>query len=189
MLNDFVLKDGRLPVKEANDVIEKILKIKNQAKDKGIPVIYANDAHDPEDDEFKKWPKHAVKGEKSAEVIEELAPDKDDIVIEKQDLSMFTVPTTCDMLKSKDIDELYLTGIATEYCVKAAACTISDKYGKDIKGAIDRGFKVNVVVDTIKGIDLRPGDAAFALIEMGNAGVRPIYTEQALEELNESDYP
>jgi len=183
MLNDFVNEDGRLPVKGAKDLIENIKKIRKQAKLAGLPIIYANDAHDPDDEEFKKWPKHAVKGEKSAEVISDLAPESDDLVISKQDLSMFTVPTTCDTLKNKDIDELYLTGIATEYCVLAAAMCVQDKFGKDVKGAIERGFKVNLVVDTITGIDLKPGDHAKALVEMGQAGVRPIYTKQAIGEL------
>ena len=183
MLNDFVNEDGALAVPGAKEIVENIGKIKGTAGEYGVMVVYANDAHDPDDIEFKLWPKHAVKDTYSAMVINELAPGKKDNVFEKQDIPMFTNPDLNTLLQKNEIDELYITGVATEYCVRGAVLNGEDKFGDAVKGAIDIGYKVNVVVDAIAGVDVQKGDQYKALIEMGNAGAKPKYTAQVLEEL------
>jgi len=183
MLNDFVDENGALPVEGARGLVENIGKIKGTAGEYGVFVVYANDAHSPEDIEFKKWPRHCVKGEYGAEVIDKLTPRENDLVIEKQDLSVFTNPETDKLLRERGIDELIVTGVATEYCVRGAVLD-----GLELK------YKVNVVVDGIAGVDeiVLPdgtsvpgtkGAEARSLIEMGNVGARPMYTAQVLEEI------
>lgn len=176
MLNDFVKEDGALPVAGAQDIIENIGKIKGKAEEYNVLVVCANDAHEQDDVEFKVWPVHAVKGTYGAKVTGDLAPVKGNLVMEKQDLSMFTNKQADALLKQKDIDELYVTGVATEYCDRALVLTDKDKYGNLVKGALDLGYEVNVVVDAIAGADLRKGDQNRALLEMGNAGAKPKYT-------------
>jgi len=175
MLNDFVQENGALPVKGAKDLVENIAMLAEKARAQGITVVYANDAHAPDDKEFKLWPKHCVKDTYGAQVVEKLKPQLDDLVITKQDLSLFTNPDAeWNLTKrlGKLVQQLYITGVATEYCVGAAALD-----------ARKLGYTVNVVVDAIAGVDLQKGDQYKALIEMGNAGVRPIDTKTALEEL------
>lgn len=192
MLNDFVREEheggkGKLVVGGAEKIVENIGRIKGTAGIYNVLVIYANDAHAQEDPEFigygGQWPEHCVKGTKGAEVIPELKPAAGDVVLEKQALSMFTNPEADKILRERGVDELYLTGVATEYCVRAAALD-----------AIARGYKVKVVVDAITGVDeiLLPngvpvpetkGAVARALLEMGNAGARPVYTTKALDEI------
>ncbi|MFH1511377.1 MAG: isochorismatase family cysteine hydrolase [Candidatus Woesearchaeota archaeon] len=172
MLNDFVQENGALPVPGAKSLVENIGKIRGKANAYNVLVVYANDAHSPNDPEFKTWPRHAVKGESGAKVIDELLPAACDLVIEKQEMSMFTNKDADKLLRSKGIDELYVVGVATEYCVRAAAL-----------GAASLGYKVNVVVDAISGVDIKKGDSTYALLEMGKAGVLPKYTSQVLEEM------
>jgi len=187
MLNDFVAQDGtyqpKLPVREAETLVETIGKVKRKAKECGVLVMYANDAHAKDDPEFKLWPEHALKGTYGAEVVDGLKPTKRDIIVEKQDLSVFTNPETQAILKKARVDELYIMGVATEYCIRGAALD-----------AVDLRYKVNVVVDAIAGVDeiILPNGRAVpetkgavtrALLEMGNKRVRPVYTAQALEEL------
>ena len=183
MLNDFVEEDGKLPVKGAKELIPRIKRLIEAARMNDVPVIYANDSHDPDDKEFERWPKHSVEGTKGAEVTLELKPEKEDIIIPKKDLCMFTNKDAIKVLDKKGIQELYITGMATEYCVRHAVISDKDKYGDHVKAGAER-FKINIVVDTIKGIDLRPGDSAKALIEMGAAGARPIFAEEAEKELS-----
>ncbi len=194
MLNDFVQENGALPVPDAYKLVDNINAIKKIAYQNGIWVVYATDAHDQDDKEFENWPVHAVKDTYGAQVIDELQPKEGDIVIEKQDLYMFTNPDADRLLRQKGIDELIVTGVATEYCVRGVALTDLDKYGNKVEGAIDRGYKVNLVVDGIAGVDeivlpdntIVPGTrgaVARALVELGNAGVQPKYTTQVLEEM------
>jgi nicotinamidase/pyrazinamidase len=142
------------------------------AEQHNVAVIYANDAHAQDDPEFKAWPRHAVKGKIGARVIYELAPSNGALVIEKQDLSMFTNPEADKILREKGINELYVMGVATEYCVRGA-----------VLDAAKLNYKVNVVMDAIAGVDVQKGDQYRALLEMGNAGARPVYAKQALEEI------
>ncbi len=172
MLNDFVQEDGKLPVPGAKDIVENIGRIKGAAGQYDMVVVYANDAHTKDDPEFKAWPEHAVAGTYGAKVVKELTPRIGDLVIPKQDLSVFTNSKADYMLREAEIHELYVTGVATEYCVKGA-----------VLDALAANYKVNIVVDAIAGVDLQPGDQYKALIEMGNKGARPVTTKQALEEM------
>jgi len=196
MLNDFARNDekyqGKLFVQGSRGIIENIKAIKEVAKKAGVPVIYANDAHEPDDKEFEKWPEHAVKGTYGAKIIDELVATEKNVVCEKQDLSVFTNAAFDEYLAKEGIEELIVTGVATDYCVRAIALETKSKYGELIPGAIDRRYNVTVVVDAIAGVDeivlpdgssvlKSKGAVAKSLLEMGSAGVKPVYTSDVLE--------
>ena len=68
MLNDFVT--GKLEVKRTKYIIPNLQRLVVAAREKGVPVIYSNDAHYPQDTEVvEKWGDHAIKGTKGAEVF------------------------------------------------------------------------------------------------------------------------
>lgn len=128
MLNDFVLKGAPLEVPETRKVVPKLKKEIEKARAEGNPVIYICDAHAPDDKEFSKfgWPPHAVKGTKGAEVVEELKPQKDDVLIEKTTYSGFYKTDLDETLRKLGIDSLRLTGCVTHICVMftASRCCI-----------------------------------------------------------------
>lgn len=187
MLNDFVKKDekyqGKLVVEGAKNIVENIGKIKGKAEEYNVLVVYANDWHEKDDPEFKVWPEHALKNTYGAEIVDIIKPNEYNLLIKKQDLSVFTNKDVDKILSGKNVDELYVTGVATEYCVRAATLD-----------ALTKNYKVNVVVDAIAGVDeivlpdgnIVPetkGAVNRALLEMGNKGAKPIYTANVLEEL------
>jgi len=188
MLNDFVNKylyeeggrdglrvegyEGKLVVPDAQEIIENIFSLREYAAANNILVVYANDAHAENDLEFRTWSVHALKGTYGAKVTDELEANKSDIIIEKQSLSMFSNKTADSKLRTYGIEELIITGVATEYCVRAAVLE-----GREL------GYKVNVVVDAIAGVEADKGDCGRALIEMGNVGARPVYTHEVLENM------
>ena len=65
-----------------------------------------------------------------------------------------------DYLKEKEVSEVYLMGLATDYCVKFS-----------VLDAVELGFKANVIQDGCRGIDLQAGDVSKAIDEMKTAGV------------------
>jgi len=88
MLNDFVT--GKLEVKRTKYIIPNLQKLIEAARKNGVPVIYSNDAHYPQDTEVvEKWGNHAIKGTKGAEVIPELKPSEKDYLVEKRTYSGF----------------------------------------------------------------------------------------------------
>jgi nicotinamidase/pyrazinamidase len=62
-------------------------------------------------------------------------------------------------LKSRGIAEVFVMGLATDYCVKF---TVLD--------ALSLGFKTHVIEDGCRGVDLKRGDVARAFDEMTKAG-------------------
>ncbi|MEG3014683.1 MAG: isochorismatase family protein, partial [Cetobacterium sp.] len=68
-----------------------------------------------------------------------------------------------EILKENLVTELFILGLATDYCVKY---TVLD--------ALELGFKVNVVSNGCKGVNLSPNDSDNALLEMKNKGAKII---------------
>lgn len=77
-----------------------------------------------------------------------------------------------DTLREQSITDLYLVGIATDYCVKYTALD-----------ARELGFRTVVVEDGCRGVEREPGDVARALEEMRAAGVEVRGSEEVLAEL------
>lgn len=65
-----------------------------------------------------------------------------------------------EWLKAQNVSELTIAGVATDYCVKF---TVLD--------ALKEGFRVNLIAQACRGVNLLPGDVARALEEMQAAGV------------------
>jgi nicotinamidase-related amidase len=156
MLNDFVLQGAPLEVPETRKVIPAIKREIETAKRQGRPVIYVCDAHEPDDKEFSKfgWPAHAVKGTAGAQVVDELRPRVDDIIIEKTTYSGFYNTKLDETLKNLGVDSLRITGCVTHICVMFTA---SD--------AVLRDYKVTVVKDGVAGISKEDHEAALRIMK------------------------
>lgn len=63
-------------------------------------------------------------------------------------------------LRDRGVDEVYLLGLATDYCVKFSALD-----------AADAGFRTRVIPDGCRGINLAAGDVEHAWEELRAAGV------------------
>ncbi len=68
-----------------------------------------------------------------------------------------------DFLRSIDVTDVFIAGLATDYCVKFSALD-----------ALQLGFATWIVIDGCRGVELHPGDVEAALGEMTGAGARVI---------------
>jgi nicotinamidase/pyrazinamidase len=68
-----------------------------------------------------------------------------------------------EFLKERGASEVYLLGLATEYCVKFTAFD-----------ALRLGLRTFLVADACRGVDRTPGDVAAAIAEMRQAGVEVV---------------
>jgi nicotinamidase/pyrazinamidase len=68
-----------------------------------------------------------------------------------------------DWLKERDVRELFVMGLATDYCVKFTALD-----GRRL------GFEVSLVEEGCRGVELTAGDVVRAVKEMRAAGVRVV---------------
>lgn len=72
-----------------------------------------------------------------------------------------------DYLHDHDVTDVYLIGLATDYCVKYSALD-----------AAQLGFNVYVIEDACRGVELMPGDTARAIQEMKNAGIYVVKVDE-----------
>lgn len=156
MLNDFVLEGAPLEVPATREKIPAIKREIKKAKTEGVPVIYVCDTHDRDDKEFSKfgWPPHAVDGTHGAEVVEELKPESDDVLIKKKTYSGFYNTRLDEALKKLGVDSIRLTGCVTHICI---LFTASD--------AVLRDYEVTVIENGVAGLSKEDHDAAIRIMK------------------------
>jgi nicotinamidase/pyrazinamidase len=122
------------------------------------------------------WPVHCVAGTEGAELHPALQRAKVDVIVDKgqspqsQGYSGFQNTELATLLKERGVGRLFVTGLATDYCVK-----------NSVLDAIREGFSVAVVEDAIRAVDVKPGDGKRALTEMRDAGAEIVSSEQVLD--------
>jgi nicotinamidase-related amidase len=113
MLRDFIDPGAPMEVQGARDIIDSIAGEIRYAREKGRPIIFLCDRHEVDDPEFELWPAHAVRDTPGAEVVEALAPQPGDFVIEKSSYSGFFHTELDVLLDELDIDDLLICGVPT----------------------------------------------------------------------------
>ena len=63
-------------------------------------------------------------------------------------------------LKQNEVSQVYIAGLATDYCVKFTALD-----------AVELGFATTLIEDASRGVNLQEGDVKKAVAEMANKGV------------------
>ena len=121
MVHDFVDPEGTLYVPAARGIIGNIRELAAQAREAGVPVIYVNDSHEPDDSEFEKWPPHSITGSAGSRIIPELEPRPGDHILGKKRYSAFFQTELDELLKRLGVNHLVITGTVTNFCVFATA--------------------------------------------------------------------
>jgi nicotinamidase/pyrazinamidase len=154
---DFLYPAGALYVPGAERLLPVISRLNQQA----AVLVSTMCAHEENDAEFKQWPPHCVVGTagqlkpQSTMLAERVViPNRlvdvaiaRQVVLEKQQLNLFTNPNLPRLLEILEADAYVVYGVVTEYCVKDAAL-----------GLLATGKPVTLVTDAIRS--LREDDAA-----------------------------
>lgn len=155
MLEDFVEREGRLRVPDAERIVPAVQGELQAARKRGELIVFLCDSHAEDDSEFSRmgWPVHAVKGSRGAQVVRALAPAAGEIVVEKTTYSGFYGTRLDEILRDHGVNTLRLAGCVTNICVLYTAAD-----------AAMRGFDVEVPRRAVAGLD--PEDHGFALRQM-----------------------
>jgi len=173
--NDFC-PGGALAVRKGDrivPVLNKYIKVFSREK---LPIFASRDWHPKETKHFKQfgglWPKHCIQNTKGARFHPELKLPEETIILSKgmdPDKDSYSAFQAIDsngtdflqLLKALGINELFVGGLATDYCVKSS-----------VLDALKSGLKVNLLIDAIEGVNIRPKDSEDAIEEMVIRGAK-----------------
>jgi nicotinamidase/pyrazinamidase len=164
--NDFT-GGGALEVPGGDEIAEPVQRLAQRFD----LVVATRDWHPPDHSSFVTeggaWPVHCVRGTHGAEFHPAMAEVNVDAVVdvgrERDDegYSGFEKSDLAPILRDRDVDEVYVCGLATDYCVRASAID-----------ACREGFDTVVVEDAVRAVNLDDGDGERAFDDMREAGAR-----------------
>ena len=170
--NDF-LSGGSLEVPNGDEVIPVFNCYIEAFQSKRFPIFATRDWHPPNHVSFKEqgglWPPHCVPGTDGAKFAPDLHLPESTVIIstatqvEQDAYSGFQGTDLDERLRSAGIDRLFIGGLATDYCVLST-----------VKDAIDLGYKVFLLQDAIRAVNVQPDDGEKAEAEMRRLGAIPI---------------
>lgn len=141
MQNDFVKPGGALVVPTAAQTIPAIQVLGALARSHGMAVFYTQDTHERGDIEFPIWGQHVLRGSWGWRIVDELAPEAGERVIEKLRYDGFFGTPLDHELRLKRIETVIVCGTVANICVLHTAGS-----------AALRGYKVILPVDAISAI-------------------------------------
>ncbi len=156
MQNDFVRVGAPLEVPKARDTIGAHIKLLAAFRSRNLPVVYTKFLSMPEEYPLWNWSpqcrpptKCCWKGHfryysdvgkelDCTEIIDELAPDSEDVIVEKFGYGAFHGTPLVDILRNRKIQALAVTGTVTQVCVEETA-----------REAFHYGFLTTLIEDAV----------------------------------------
>ena len=124
MQNGFCHPDGSLYAPASEEAIAPCTELVERAREAGASVVFTRDVHPPEQfedahyyDEFERWGEHVVEGSWEAELVEELSPTEDDLVVVKHTYNAFYQTELEGWLNAHNVTDLVFAGTLANVCV------------------------------------------------------------------------
>ena len=169
--NDFC-PGGALAVNAGDEVVAPLNRLITEFLSRNEPVFKSRDWHPSRTKHFKQyggtWPVHCVQETRGAEFHPQLLNDPRIQIISKgmgdeDQYSAFDGTDLAARLRASNVEEVWVGGLATDYCVKN---TVLD--------ALSEGFKTRAIREAMRPVELQPGDGSRAIEEMQRAGAEII---------------
>jgi nicotinamidase/pyrazinamidase len=162
---------GALAVNDGDKVVPPLNEVIGAFSKAGLPIYFTRDWHPSNHISFKSlggpWPQHCVQNTLGAEFNPDLRVPPSAIIISKGDkplveaYSGFQGTRLEESLKESGVEELFIGGLTTDYCVR-----------ETVKDARSAGFAVSVLDDCVRAVAVKRGDGANALGDMQKMGAR-----------------
>jgi len=171
--NDFC-PGGALAVTDGDKVVVPLNRYIDLFTKQRLPIFATRDWHPEKTSHFKDyggpWPAHCVQQTKGAEFHPALRLGDQIVILSKgmaadedsysgfQAVDSAGTPLA-ELLRQKGVNRIFVGGLATDYCVKH---TVLD--------GLKQGFRVVLLCDSMRAVNLQPNDGATAIDEMIEAG-------------------
>jgi nicotinamidase-related amidase len=134
VINDFDFPRAEALLRFARPAARQIAALKDRAKRRRLPVIYANDNFGRWRSDFRQQIEHCMASDgRGKRIVELLKPDADDYFVLKPMHSAFFSTTLEVLLERLHVGRLILTGFAADICV---LYTANDAYMRDFEVAV-----------------------------------------------------
>jgi nicotinamidase/pyrazinamidase len=169
--NDFC-PGGALAVPRGDEVVAPLNDLIREFLARGDVVVKSRDWHPRKTKHFAQyggtWPVHCVQGTPGAEFHRDLLEDPRIKIVSKgmvdeDSYSAFDGTGLAEFLREHGVREVWVGGLATDYCVK-----------NTVKDAVREGFRVKAVADAMRPVEVQPGDGERAIEEMRRSGAEII---------------
>jgi nicotinamidase/pyrazinamidase len=175
--NDFC-PGGALAVKDGDQVVPVLNRYINRFAQAGLPIFATRDWHPEKTSHFNTgggpWPPHCVQGSKGAQFHPDLKLPPETVMVsagmgsDEDGYSGFVGrddhgAKLADLLRQRGIERIFVGGLATDYCVKH---TVLD--------GLKEGLGVVLLADSVRGVNLKPGDSERAIEQMRRAGAEVV---------------
>lgn len=172
---------GTLAVPKAEKIIPILNEYIQMFLREKLPTFASRDWHPKETKHFRTcggpWPDHCIQDTKGARFHPLLKLPDDAIIISKgiaPDEDSYSAFQAVDsrgtelnkLLREYNVKTLYVGGLATDYCVKSS-----------VLDALKFGYRVVLLKDAIRGVNIKPKDSENAIEEMLGHGAETIILE------------
>jgi len=149
VINDMEFPRGKALLRFANQAAERIAKLKQRARQAGIPVVYVNDNFGRWKSDFRRIVDHCLQDEIAGKCVAQLLlPSEEDYFVLKPKHSGFFSTSLDILLNYLGASKLILCGFAGDICV---LYTANDAYMRDYDLVIPRDC---IASETKAGNDL-----------------------------------
>jgi nicotinamidase-related amidase len=156
MQNDFVREGAPLEVPDARETIPAIRRLLAAFRGRGLPVVYTRFLSEEQDNLLWRWSPQChpdvracwagdlhrygdVEGLRdAAAVVDELAPEPGDVVVDKLGYGSFHGTDLDERLRALGVRSLVVTGTVTQICVEETA-----------REAFHHGYRTTIVSDAV----------------------------------------
>jgi len=176
--NDF-LSGGNLAVPDGDLVIPVLNQYIAIFSSAGLPTVASRDWHPVNHCSFTEqggpWPPHCVADTAGADFAAGLSLPETTLVIskaiqpDKDAYSAFDGTNLEQQLRKRKITRIFVGGLATDYCVVST-----------VRDALALSFRVGLLADAVRGVNIRAGDDHRALAEMQTLGAEMFTLEELI---------
>jgi nicotinamidase/pyrazinamidase len=171
---------GALAAADTMSLLDPLQKSIEAARRANAVIIYTKDWHPEDHSSFVTaggpWPVHCAAGSPGAELMPPLQVGSDEIVVHKgvhtegAGYSGFELTGLENRLRELKVEQVGVSGIATEYCVRATALD-----------GLRHGFEVTVLTDLIRAV--QPNETPRILAELSKSGAKTAKAAEWLKSL------